>query len=67
MATERGSSGVTGVGGVEEAQPGLGVVAPRSRRRLPLHKRIFEREILLGWGTIVGALLLWEAVARSGV
>jgi len=67
MAKEKGSSGVTGVGGVEEARPGLGVTAPRPRKRLPLHKRIFEREILLGWGTIAGALLLWEAVARSGV
>ena len=65
MATESGG-GITGAIGIEEGRPVLGVQAPRPRARLPFHKRIFEWENFLGWGTIVVALLGWEGVARSG-
>ncbi len=66
MATESGG-GITGAIGIEEGRPVLGVQAPRPRARLPFHKRIFEWENFLGWGTIVVALLGWESVARSGI
>ena len=65
MATESGG-GITGAIGIEEGRPVLGVQAPRPRARLPFHKRIFEWENFLGWGTIVVALMGWEGVARSG-
>jgi len=66
MATESGG-GITGAIGIEEGRPVLGVQAPRPRARLPFHKRIFEWENFLGWGTIVVALMGWESVARSGI
>ena len=66
MATESGG-GITGAIGIEEGRPVLGVEAPRPRARLPFHKRIFEWENFLGWGTIVVALMGWESVARSGI
>ena len=64
---DRDSSFIAGAVDVDEGRPVLdtGVSAPRSR--LPLHKRMFVRDNLLGWGTILGALLIWEIVARSGV
>ena len=64
---DRDSSFIAGAVDVDEGRPVLdtGVSAPRSR--LPLHKRMFVRDNLLGWGTILGAMLIWEIVARSGV
>lgn len=65
MATESGS-GITGAIGVEEGRPIIGIQAPRPHTNVPFHKRIFEWENFLGWGTIAVALLVWEGIARSG-
>ena len=64
---DRDSGYVAGVGGVDEGRPVLETDASARRSRPPLYKRMIDRDKLLGWGTILGALLIWEIVARSGV
>lgn len=67
MGAQRDVGRVTGPVGAEGGRSALGVGPPGQRGKVPLHKKLSERDFLLGWGTILFALLLWEVVARSGV
>lgn len=66
MSTGSDSSRAAGAAGLDVNRVSSGVSAPVRRKKLPLRKRIFERDNLLGGGTIVASLLLWEFVARVG-
>lgn len=66
MATPRDTDGFAGTVGAQEGRPLPGIRPPRQRAKVPLREKIFERDVLLGWGTIAAVLVGWEAVARSG-
>ncbi len=66
MSTDSDSSSAAGAVGLDVSRVSSGVSGSAPRKKRPFRKRIFERDNLLGGGTIVASLLLWEFVARAG-